>query len=743
MGQNIKTGRILAFRNDRLGARIICVVNAMRLAARHDLPFAVHWHAATDIGRVFNDPLDFFAPDLVTDHFISREEFESARTSAIRFDAVKADGIMGLRETLASGKNVMVDMPFGFAVLDGEDPGTVAADCARIWRSFPFAPALTPFLQDISDKVAGSTAYHLRRGDITSFPRAMNRAWPDKYIPDDYYMLHMERVLAEGIKPVLYSDAAKAISRFKAAYPALIPAETLFDGADVGEGQRDLLELYAMSCSARIIAPGNSAFSSTAAALGGSVKIDVIEDISPEERAAARARLAARLAAHGKVDIVADAGDLGQSIQHLVMDQSAEGLYAEAAQTVSAYVEGGLDISFVYPLLTELQLKAGDPDGAIRTGAIMLTRPVYHRKDFANGEALHAIAHLGKGNLKAAAKHAANAFWHEPETPYVRELVGVMVRLGLLNGANFLPPSPLMLLMRSRTLPQVERNPAFGVLKTLAERGMTQPLRAPGIEMLIWDWFLLLRSYSKTYVAKHPNHSGFEKAFAKLRNVAPSPELRSIELLYHMHIEPTEDGLTALDALARAHPDDAMIQHRVSAAAWLVRDFETSRTAAEAAAEIAGPQPAHIAWRGLVRAKCKDFDKAATDIEAAIRAGLHLPSLYTELAGLQTRLGQPAEAIMTLNNAVALAPREQDVRFARASALIELDEPGLALEDLEVLASLDTTAPKVVLLHAKCLVALGQPEDAVIVLDQALLSNVGNARLQSARNAIRTAPSTA
>ena len=713
-------GHLIAFRNDRLGARLITLVSALRISRAHKLPLSIHWNIATDIGHIFNDPTEFFAAGLVAEHFIDAERFRAMRDNSIRIRDIGPGGIPALRAQLENGVNVLVDAAFDITSLVGEDPDTVRQQADSIWREFPFAASLAQPLTDIVSRIGGGTAYHIRRGDLISFPRAMNRSWPNKYIPDEFYMIHMERVLAGGTRPVLFSDDAATISRFHNAFPDLVLAETLFDAAAVTPGQRDLLELFAMSRCAHIVAPGNSAFSSTAATLGGANKTDVTLDITPAEQTAAKDRLVARLAA-GSVNWQGEGeGDIGQSLQHLALYLEPLGRGAEAAQIIADYIRRGLSISFIYPLGMELALAQGDTKSTIDIGAFMAQRGTYHRKDFAKGELIRALAHFTNNDPATGCRHATNAFWHEPDQAYVRETVGVLLETGVLNAHNFLPLSPAAQQLRRRSASNVSTKPVFAGLRQMLGRPADDYAAVPSLDALQWDWFAFLRAGTPMDVTGHAHRAGFEKSFAKMQKKGATADGLSLEQLFLMHLAPGPAPLTALDALAAQNPKVAMVHHRLSVAALMTRNYDLALATAVTAARLAPDAPAHIAWRGMLRIRAKQFAAATADLQDAITNGLALPRLYLLLAQAQARLNDRSGTLATLAQGISLSPLDQEFRFMRARMLSDTGDHIGALADLDVLDRHDGRSPKVLQLHAACLRATGQFGQAQGVLQRGL-----------------------
>lgn len=730
------TGRLIAFRNDRLGARLTTLVSAMRMARAYDLPLQVHWNIATDIGHIFNDPTEFFDAGFVTDHFIDVAAWRALRDDAIRINDIAGGGPEAVQHAIATGKAVLVDAGFNITVLAGEDPAAVSAQRDAVWQSFPFAASLAGPLADIRANTDGGTAYHIRRGDLTTFPRAMNRAWPAKYIPDDFYLTHMEGELAKGIRPVLFSDDAGTVARFHAAYPGLILAGSLFDADAVTAGQRDLLELYAMSRCARIIAPGNSAFSTTAATLGGAIKLDVTQDLTIDQQEAAKDRLVHRLNHLKEPEILAAQGDIGQSLPHLA--NHLQGRPSKAGRIIGGLITRGLGISFAYPMAMEQLLAAGEFAEAARIGAVMYARGPYHRKDQARGAILHALAQIGLGDMAAARRHMAVAYWHEPDQSHVREAVGAAVECGLLSGETFLPVTDAMRRLRRRATPTVDTHPAFAVLRAALVETGNYAATGASLDPVRWDWFAFTRAGTVGDVAGHPHRAGFDKSLAKLLKTEEDPDAESLSALYEHHVSPDPLHLETLSALALIYPDDAMVQHRLSAGALASRVYKVAIEAAEAAAALSD-LPAHIGWRGMLRVRAKDFAGAALDLQAALDAGLILPRLHLFLAQARQRLTDQDGMLAALADGLTYAPLYADLRMMRAVALMADGQAARAMPDLDILALNDARTPKTLQAQIDCAIAIGRPDLAEVSFKQSLTHAPGDPVLLKALESLRQA----
>jgi tetratricopeptide (TPR) repeat protein len=700
------TGQVIAFRNDRLGGRLMMLVNALRLGAALDVPVRVHWHQGTDLSAILNDPTEFFDAGFVAQHFIDRPAYMSLRETAVRPQERRDLDLAGFRALIDQGTNILVDEAFGFPAYTGEDPADVARAGAALWRTIPLAPAVAAQLGRIKQAIGpDTTAYHIRRGDILTLPRAMNRPWPNKYVYDELYQTHMEEALASGSRPILFSDDAATIARFKARYPALIPAATLFDPGTVTPGQADFLELLALASCTRIVAPPQSAFSSGAATLGQVPIADVEQALRPEQRQAAAERLHARLRAPATPDMTP--GDIGQSLVHLDRYLTAQNRLPDLIETLGQHLRAGLEISFLFPRLIEACLLTGDIQGAIAAGALMETRQVHHRPDYAKGQILHALAHPPGA---AQARLANIALWHDPTSPWVSEGIGALYATGALDDRNALPLSAAARAMWQRP---VLRLPACAIIARLTEPCAKDSLgRAlvPSIDALGWDWGALLRPQPRGSVARHRQRATHERCLARLQTTLPGPDSASLLAVYDLHVGEKDDALARLTALAADHPGDAMVQHRLSVGATLARDYKTAGDAAERAAEIAPDVPAHTLWRSATRLRQKRYRQAMGDIRTGLDAGLVFPGLYLRLATAAAEAGHPKVERQALDDGLRAAPRDMALRLARAQLAYDSGELSGALADLALLMTHDMVPAPVTTLRQTCLDELAEFE---------------------------------
>lgn len=717
-GMAVKTGRLIAFRNDRLGARLISLVNALRVGNDHGIEVQVYWPEAIDIGAVFNDPTELFDAGFVARHFIDRRDWRELRGESTRIGDLAPKGLGALKAHLATGADVTVDQAFGILVLRGEAPGAVYAAFAATLDRIPFAPALAPHLGRISTRLNGATAYHIRRGDLTDALKAMNKAWPHKFVPDEFYLEHMAREQASGAPIIVFSDDDAVVAQYRKAFPGAMTMADLVDLGSFHPGARDLLELYAMSRCAKIIAPERSAFSSTAADLGGAVKCDVTADLPAEAASAAMDRLVERLA-NDPGSFRGD-GEIGQSLVHAGTHLIDQGRMAEAARLYADHVAAGLNISFVYPKLMAWQHALDDVAGVLTTARAMRQGYVLHTKDYAEAEILCGLAHLRQGDRAQGARHIANGFWHDSGAAAARMVVALLVDRGWLGPQNFLPVQAEVMALRRRRGPVADLKARFGPL--LALIGDPEPTDLPVLEPILWDWEQLLRHQSGAAAAAGGQGAAFRTQVARLAARAPlNPGIASFDALMDAHSGDLDRARARLQELVAAAPGDAMIAQRLAHVHLMRREFGLARVQAASAMAAAPGVPGYVAFAGLCALRARDWDGARALLAAAEASGLGLPSIPALLSEACGRLSARAEALAAITRAVDASPLEPRFRVAQAQLQVDLGQEAAAIGTLRGLLDYEKAPQKVFPVLAGLLVRAGQIEEARGVVAQGLV----------------------
>ncbi len=666
----------------------------MRLSEMTGAPLEVIWHQDSGIGRTINDPLELFSEAFVRDHVRLQDGIPRKQRNDARFLRTGPPGLSALRQHLAQGNRVLVDNPVAVTQLADEDREAVLGQLAALWRCFPFSEVVRKAVDLLRPKLgAGTVCHHLRRGDLVHDQSTFNRPWPGKFVPDEAYHAHLDRKLREGRRAILFSDDPATIRRLRSRHPGIIAFDDLLaELPPITEGQRDLIELVAISLCAEVFAPQASAFSLVAARLGGTNRVVVDRDLTPEERDLVRADLLKRLSTPSD-DLKGPgvAGDAGQSLLYLEQTMREAGRSAEALPAIRAHVDAGLDISFVYPLLMRLQLEAGDPQAALETHALALRRGPYQPEDQGRCDVLGAVAHALTGDDGTAATLALRAFWHhlttqpdprDPDATLIPEVIGLMIERGWLDNAGFLPLGPVA--RRLARVPAVALEKGrYGFLKELLRAPPDAPMTLPDPSALAWDWHLFMGGVAGPKFARNRARSdayGFLIAEAQLD---PSPDALSLLAVHDALTGDAPAAFARIEAIAADRGGEAILQYRLSVCALLANKPEQARRAALAACTAAPDVAGFRAWRGRLGLRSGAVAEGLADLEQAVSQGWSIPPVHLLIAEAAAELGRPERQRSALEAALAQAPHFIPALLARAALHAAAGEVTSALADLD------------------------------------------------------------
>jgi predicted Zn-dependent protease len=724
---------LIAFRWDRLGARLTSIVNALRLAEAVGGEVRVLWPEAGGVSAALNDPAELFAPEFIGRHFGDPQALAARRRAAEPL--ARALGRPGaLARLLAEGRDVVVEMVSGVALLPGEEAAEVTARCGAIFRALPWAEALRGPMVRLGAGLAGATACHIRRGDTIAAGPAMHKPWPGKFLPEEFFRPHIAAALAEGRPVVVFSDDAGLAARLAAEFPGLRTAAELLPDAGLTPAQRDLLELYAMSLCARIVAPSGSAFSATAAVLGGRARLDAKAALPAEPRMQAQQALLARLRA--RPDSFAGPGEIAQSVPHVTGWLVSAGRGAEAARLCADLARGGLGIGFVLAEAMELSLAHDRPEAVLALAGLLAADPPGNPRQFLRARLAEAAAHAALGADRAARRVLLNAFAGFPAEARLRAVLPGLALGGALPGAEFLPTTPALFALDARRRPlPAAGTPEAGLLRLLpGAPPVDLPRGGPEPFWLDWEPFLAPRLVAE--LATRAQGRRFAALLAEA-GTAPdaAPEVQAAAALLDVLGDP--DGPQGTAALARlrriaaAAPGNALVQHRLSRACLAAGATPEAAAAAEAALR-ADAAPLHAAWAGLLLARRgRRRDEGAALLRAAVAADTGLPALALELAGVEERRGDAVAALAALDRAAAMAPRNFRLQLLRARLLRAVGDPAGARAALEALQAEGRLSPPGWRLLAEIEADAGRPAAARAALAAGLAVRPDDAGLQA------------
>ncbi len=279
-------GRIIGCRKDGLGARLLVMLNCIKLSQQFDAPFHMYWPRKSSRATDMECPEKLFSPAMMKQHFLSQKAYNTLLKSAVPLWKFLSDtGPDRLQKHLCSGGDVHVDEGFEIVLFSWENDETVR----KIYPALFNQIGLTTILRKRCDALdtalsvgdAGSLAYHLRRGDILNTTPWKHTVWPSKVVPDEYYEAHLQK--SPQKTALIFSDSPASITRLKEQFPNLIAISDIVAFDKLDALQRDFLELYAMSRADDIIAPTMSAFSTAAARISGRHRLRFQEVLTDDD----------------------------------------------------------------------------------------------------------------------------------------------------------------------------------------------------------------------------------------------------------------------------------------------------------------------------------------------------------------------------------------------------------------------------------------------------------------------------
>lgn len=354
---------IIGFRKDRIAARLVGLLNVIRLGQTFGVPARFLWLSQPDGPYPeLSDPREFLDPNFVARHIdiVTRPPDLSGRVGL----AAPAPGIdqAQLRQRLAGGTLLHSDVAFDVLSLIGETASEVQAQIARIAAELPLIPRLQQALDrgrarlsQQGGAIGNVPALHLRRGDLlTGDPRSLT-SWPTKYVSDEYCRAW---AAAQDATVVVFTDTPAATLHMAQGDPQILPIDELLDLDDLRPAERDLLDLLLMASCGRIGAPAGSAFSRAASVIG-QVRLEALPDALPEPvRRAADDALLVRVM--DRPDSFLSPGDLAQSAQYAADHAIASG----RAGTLALVLAGRKPLIAAHPFVARLiaicALSAGD-----------------------------------------------------------------------------------------------------------------------------------------------------------------------------------------------------------------------------------------------------------------------------------------------------------------------------------------------------------------------------------------------
>ncbi len=651
-------GLFIGMRKDQLGARLLMMLNSIRLAEDYGTDFRINWFPRGAMAPKLDTPADLFNEAFIARHFIENDAFEALDdvTRPI-WSFLNDPGPEKLEAHLAGGGHVLLDEGFEIVAFPWEDAGDLRGRFRGFIAKIGFNPVVRDHIATIEaamNRDGGRTiAYHIRRGDILNEDPWKHKEWPAKIEPDELYSAYLEKNPDAGA--LVFSDQAESIERFTKAHPKVGSIDKLADLSQCKPVQRDFLELFAMSRASEIVAPPISAFSRAAARLSGQERKCFHEVMTLEERESAYEKVFERFqGGPGAFITPSEAAHVYVKLVRRLQEQNRD---QEAWDIGQAILDAGADNAFM-PLMHAINgLYLSKWDEALKHVERALADPRQWQENYITGLVVRAHVLGALGKRTGARQSFLRAFWQKPTLPDVLVIGSFMIKRRRLRPGRVLPfdrDTLLLLPMRYQ-----QTNIALQQNKILRRRAAD--LSVIAIE---WPWFAMDGKTSRLLNAPEE----LEQMRARLEaheSCVPGSLPFSFCALLDARMGKLDAALTRnSEALSHA-PDVALLHKRQAEILMMQGAHDAALTEIERCMELA---PDHAFWhflKGLILQGAGDGKGARACYETASDMDDSTAELHAHLAEFCRDAGDHAGAVAALERAAAIAPNQQRYRNRR------------------------------------------------------------------------------
>ncbi len=668
-------GRIVAHRNDRMGGRLISILNAIRISRDYDIPYVIAWVSHGRTAEELKEPTDIFTPDFVERYFVPGDITAEQWAALDDLDATHRTTEAAFREAIASGAGFLSQRPVGTTVLPWEEEGPVAERLAACFDGIGFCNTIRRVSAKIDEKLAGThlSAYHIRRGDIISNPITSQKLWPNKYIPREFYEVHLRHQLEDPDAACLvFSDTRHEVDQLKAAGgDRVMTFEELVGDEELKLGQRDFLELFAMSRCKEIYGPPHSAFSQTAATMGGGTVYPVEDALTPEAHSEAMELLISRMDAP-KRHFLGD-GDMGQCFPFVIAHLRGRGEADRARTLLATQVNRGFSKPYIYPAISELCVECNDLEGAKKVIAAAWSRPVSGDDALCSVAAHAALAHLQAGEVRDAHRWAHVAWWLGPMDRIVPSVLSALLSAGVMDVAPSYPIDRRMLVRKGNLFP--------GADAYLSKLNAVEPPEGWGAQgKVAYPWEVALRDWrlihGKRVGRGFWNHTRIRNGLGRLEKtnsrMAGAPELESAASVMLRDLGEHDAALARNRAALRAYPDEPLYLKREADTLLEAGMAQAALVRLEEATEASGRQACYLAALGNAYGKAgrpEEMTEAFTDLAGQEHDLIELLLMTADV--LRRRPATREAALVQINKAARLGHGSLRLQTLKARILAE------------------------------------------------------------------------
>ncbi len=390
--------RVIAVREDRLGARLCAIVNGLRIAEALRAPFHFLWPPDEEWGDEINDVDQVFAPAFIAAHRLPDQHLAEIRG---HLDGRPCPPGEVYRCQVGGDELYVVQTPFGEYPLHRLPGAAAASDLPTVFRE---RLAFTETIRRHADAQLASLAaagqavgLHIRRGDVL---RA-RADYEGRYAPLAFFEAYVRSQARDNTAAFfVFSDDREAGEDLVRRLPGL--PVTLIGGGRVGLSvlQRAVAE-FLMMTRMQVLVGTHSAFRETAALFGSATAVD-IRDALP-----AATQLELLRTAHAA--LAKDDAEYPITALCLAAQSEAAGAIAEALAAIDELIAWDPQYWYYPYLRARLEAKRGQQAAAMMAiGHAITGDPAASRARALHGALLAQAGRLTEAEAELRAAIAAN-----------------------------------------------------------------------------------------------------------------------------------------------------------------------------------------------------------------------------------------------------------------------------------------------------------------------------------------------
>lgn len=651
-------GFFIGLRRDQLGARLLMMLNSMRLAEDYHTDFRVNWFPRGAAAPKLDKPLDLFDQSFIERHFIDNAAFEALTNITKPIDSFRRDADpRQLEEHLASGGHVLLDEGFEIEKLPWEGDDDLQTRFRGFLAQIGFNQSLKRQLAQIKDAMSALPgpviAYHIRRGDILNEAPWKHKEWPSKIEPDELYTSYLSKT-ANGAA-LVFSDQTESITRLKSAHPHLLSMADIIDLDNCPPVQRDFLELYAMSLASQIIAPPVSAFSRAAARLSGQERKCFHEVMDIDERESSYEQTIARL--HRGVSQFITPSEAAHIYVKAARRLQVTGREEEAWDIADKILKAGADNAFLPLIQAANCIYLSKWDEALEHVQAAIDNPHQWQENYVSALAIRAHILGALGKAVRARKSFLCAFWQKPSLPDVTVVGTFMIRRQRLRPGEVLP-------FDRETVMAV----ALGYQLHNIVLQQNKIIRARALDLstiaIEWPWFALDGKTQRRVKSKHVLKS-IRATLANSEDLQPGAGPFSFCALLDARMGRLDSALERNRQALEHAPEDQLVHKRQAEILMLKGDYAGAIAQMN---ECIACGPDHAFWHfltGLIHERAGDMPRALVSFEKSAAMDDTTAELHAYIAEVYRSVGNPTAAVTALDRAAGIAPNQQRYRNRR------------------------------------------------------------------------------